>query len=561
MARITNKKVIFFVTSPRTPNKLLDEVKLLVENFSGRRWNVESQKEFYLKLASQDFYGGTPTGDLAFKARDRINRAPKALGLVDLQPSIKLTDTGQKYLYGKRSEETFLKQLLKFQLHSPFHIDNNELINVKPYLELTRLIYDLNGLSKLEIGLFVMQLTDYKEYETIKQKIIDFRGELKTIRDRKISYNSFVVETFNTELRKLFKDEIESNEISTRESDKKSLTKFLTTKRQNHLDYADASIRYLRATGLFSLDPFRNKIYVSKDKVADVEYIYSNIDRAPYVFTDENDYKQYLYSSTNVKLLVDNEQMLLEKIAVMDRALADSIAGSDIEAIKDAYDELQRNKIEEITQQEVSKLQSYDAFSDVMDIYNKIDKKEIVDPPLFLEWNTWRAFTMLDDGNIKGNFKVDDDGLPLYTAPGNTADIECKYSNFNMIVEVTMSSGQRQYEMEGEPVARHLGNTKKLGDKDAYCIFIAPTLSDATLAHYFILHKTSVAHYGGKSKIIPLSLDTFRVMLNNAYQAKKKPNAEDMKRFLEKASNHADTASDEAEWLSSINNEARLAFV
>jgi hypothetical protein len=130
-----------------------------------------------------------------------------------------------------------------------------------------------------------------------------------------------------------------------------------------------------------------------------------------------------------------------------------------------------------------------------------------------------------------------------------------------MIVEVTMSSGQRQYEMEGEPVARHLGNTKKLGDKDAYCIFIAPTLSDATLAHYFILHKTSVAHYGGKSKIIPLSLDTFRVMLNNAYQAKKKPNAEDMKRFLEKASNHADTASDEAEWLSSINNEARLAFV
>ena len=41
------------------------------------------------------------------------------------------------------------------------------------------------------------------------------------------------------------------------------------------------------------------------------------------------------------------------------------------------------------------------------------------------EYNTWRAMTMLDGGNIKGNFKFDDIGQPLSTASGNMPDIEC----------------------------------------------------------------------------------------------------------------------------------------
>ena len=77
MANITSKKTIFFVTSPRSPYKLIDEIKFLVENFSGKVWNSEIQKEFYLKLSEQPFFEGTKTGDIAFKARDSINRPPK----------------------------------------------------------------------------------------------------------------------------------------------------------------------------------------------------------------------------------------------------------------------------------------------------------------------------------------------------------------------------------------------------------------------------------------------------------------------------------------------------
>src|SRR6185436_4756226 len=170
MANITGKKTIFFVTSPRSPHKLIDEVKFLTENFTDRKWNDETQKEFYTELSKQSFFEGSPTGDIAFKARDRINRAPKSLGLVDLKPTIQLTDAGKIYIYEDRKEEIFLRQLLKFQLPSPYHIDKDNSFAVKPYLELMRLVYDLGGLSKNEIALFVVQLTNFNKYEEIKNK-------------------------------------------------------------------------------------------------------------------------------------------------------------------------------------------------------------------------------------------------------------------------------------------------------------------------------------------------------------------------------------------------------
>lgn len=54
--------------------------------------------------------------------------------------------------------------------------------------------------------------------------------------------------------------------------------------------------------------------------------------------------------------------------------------------------------------------------------------------------------TMLDGGNIKANLKFDDFGNPMSTAQGNMADIVCDYEDFGLTVEVTMQSGQKQYE-------------------------------------------------------------------------------------------------------------------
>ena len=94
---------------------MIPEIKLLTETLDGSTWNHQSQKEFMLNLVKQDFFNST--SDLKnpdFSARDRINRAPKALGFVDLKPYVRLTEPGKLFIYGKRPEEIFLRQLLKF---------------------------------------------------------------------------------------------------------------------------------------------------------------------------------------------------------------------------------------------------------------------------------------------------------------------------------------------------------------------------------------------------------------------------------------------------------------
>lgn len=80
-------KTLFFTTSPRTPLKMIPEIKVLYEYFEGKEWNPSTQVEFIKKLADgSDFDGKGSDKDMAFSARDRINRAPKALGFVDLKP-------------------------------------------------------------------------------------------------------------------------------------------------------------------------------------------------------------------------------------------------------------------------------------------------------------------------------------------------------------------------------------------------------------------------------------------------------------------------------------------
>ena len=68
--------------------------------------------------------------------------------------------------------------------------------------------------------------------------------------------------------------------------------------------------------------------------------------------------------------------------------------------------------------------------------------------------------------------------------------------DYMLIVEVTMASGQKQYDMEGEPVSRHLGKMKKTSGKPCYCLFIAPTINEACIAHFYTLHRTNISYYG-----------------------------------------------------------------
>ena len=109
MSKSIDSRVLFITTSPRTPEKMIPEIDLLCKNFEGQEWNSETQTKFMLLLKEENFFHGSGNNDPAFSARDRINRAPKALGFVFLEPKIKLSDAGQSLINSKRKEDVFLR--------------------------------------------------------------------------------------------------------------------------------------------------------------------------------------------------------------------------------------------------------------------------------------------------------------------------------------------------------------------------------------------------------------------------------------------------------------------
>lgn len=555
MSKRLNGKTLFFTTSPRSPLKMIPEISLLADNFSGKIWNKNTQIAFIELLAKDpNFEGEGFNGDLAFSARDRINRAPKSLGFINLNPNIQLTEVGKLFVLNKRKEEILLRQLLKFQLPSPYHIQcENNTFWVKPYLEILRLIKQLEAITFDEMCIFAMQLTDFHKFDLIVNKILAFRNEKEhNAGNYKRFYRSIVIR----ELREIYAEEIANNRLETRESADNTLQKFINTKRSNLRDYTDACFRYLRATGLVAISHKGRSISIMPDKIADVDYILSNIDRTPVFVENMAAYKNYLFNSCVPKLHTDNKDNLIDYILRHSEKTRNQVECLDIEQLKDLRDDIIDENKNSIVQAQIKKLKSYSLYNEVIDTYNEIISDELYDIPLMSEWNTWRAMTMLDGGCITGNFKIDDAGQPLSTASGNVADIVCDYGEFGLTVEVTMQNGQRQYETEGEPVARHLAKYKKTANKEAFCLFIAPQINEACVAHFYTLTKTNISYYGGKSIIVPLPLEVFMKMVENSYSAKFVPTPEHIKGLFDFAKKSAEKSMDEKQWFNAVQEKA-----
>lgn len=540
-------KTLFFTTSPRTPLKMSPEIQILHNNFEGKKWNTNTQVEFIKKLAEgSDFDGKGSEKDMAFSARDRINRAPKALGFVDLKPCIKLTEAGENFISGKRTEEVLLRQLLKFQLPSPYHKEPEEfkgIFCVKPYLEIFRLIYELGTISFDELMIFGMQLTHYNKFDSIVAEIKTFR-RMKLY--AKMSYKMFRGKYLKEQVERIYADDINDGNTKTRESRDKSIDKFVTTKSRNLRDYADACFRYLRATGMVEISQRGHSISIMPEKRKEVEFFLSMVDRKPVYIDDEANYKKYLFDGSIPELYSDNRLRLIEQVQEV-TGKRSGLEEQTTNELKDILENAIANKKKKIISKQIKELKEYKNYADVMDTFDDIKNNVLYDAPLMLEWNTWRAMTMLDGGEIKANLKLDDKGQPMSTAAGNMSDIVCDYRDFGLAVEVTMQSGQKQYETEGEPVSRHLAKLKKETGKDAYCLFIAPKINESCIAYFYALHTMNIAFYGGKSVIVPLELDVFINMVEQSYKAGYVPNPQQVKSIFKYSLEQAKKSADENE--------------
>lgn len=553
MARI-DSKVIFVTTSPRTPAKMIPEIGLLNAHFAGQRWNTETQRAFMELLREENFFNGEGANDPAFSARDRINRAPKALGFVILSPTIQLTPAGEELVNSRRKDEIFLRQLLKFQVPSPFHkpTANSAEFWVKPYLELFRLIRHFGSLKFDELKMFGLQLVDYREFDTIVEKINQFRIAKA---QNEGNYKRFRSEYFDRELREIYSVDISSGNTKTRETNDASIANFLSTKASNMRDYADACVRYLRATGLVNISHIGKSLSIVPEKIQEVDYFLQHTEREPCFIDNEGQYVAYLGNPLIPTLLTDNRELLEQKIRAEFPQLEFS-AIATLQELKNLFADQLENRKEQIITEQVAAIKDYRLFEDISTTFDQILDNSLYDTPLMLEWNTWRAMTMLDGGDIKANLKFDDFGNPMSTAQGNMADIVCDYGDFGLTVEVTMQGGQRQYETEGEPVTRHLAKYKRETEKPAYCLFIAPNINDACKAHFYALHKMNIQYYGGTSTIVPLPLSVFIKMVQDSHNANYVPDPRHVQRFFERSNELANSTDNEVDWYNGITEEA-----
>lgn len=530
------------------------EIELLYTHFEGQKWNKETQIAFMQLLKDENFFNGSGANDPAFSARDRINRAPKSLGFVLLSPNIVLTPAGNTLISSKRKEEIILRQMIKFQLPSPYHksVGNSVDFWVKPYLELFRLIRQFGSLKFDELMLFGLQLVDYRQFDNIVSKIEIFRREKAQYQG---NYKKFRSKYLEAELKRIYSNEIESGNTKTRENNDSSISKFIKTKASNMRDYTDACFRYLRATGMVNISHIGKSISIVPEKNQEVDYFLKHTDREPCFIDDENLYAEYLGSTTIPTLLTDNRELLVNKIQTEFPQISINNTFT-LQQLKDILDTELENRKEQIITEQVSAIKDYRQFENINDTFYQILTNSLYDTPLMLEWNTWRAMTMLDGGNIKANLKFDDFGKPMSTAQGNMADIVCDYGDFGLTVEVTMQGGQRQYETEGEPVTRHLAKLKKETNKPAYCLFIAPNINEACIAYFYALHKMNINYYGGISTIIPLPLSIFVKMVEDSHNAVYIPEPKHIQRFFERSNELANTTNNEIEWFHGIIQEA-----
>ena len=138
--------------------------------------------------------------------------------------------------------------------------------------------------------------------------------------------------------------------------------------------------------------------------------------------------------------------------------------------------------------------------------------------PAYFEWILWRAFLAINSLVNKPyearRFKIDQDFLPVGTAPGNGPDLIFEFHDFVIVVEVTLTDNSRQEAAEGEPVRRHVADlVSRYGaqsGKPVYGLFIANRIDSNTAETFRIGVWYTRTDDKMRLDIVPLTLVQFK---------------------------------------------------
>lgn len=541
-AKTSKSRAWFFPTSPRSPYKLQGELKLL-KQLEGEIWNADSQIKFAKLLQDYpDFDGNISAKDPAFSGRDRATRTPRLLGFVHFPKKgrkglLNFTDVGNAFLDASDEEQVliFQRQLSKVQFKSPLHdYGGFEEMSVKPMPVMIKLLLELGNMSKVEVALFGVTLIDHQKFDLHLNTIKEYRSRIAKLnsRERKIFREKFA----NSWVMKIYEADINAGHTKLREGGKD----FIKTKISTLKDYADSTIRYLRATGLFTVSPHGQRLMLLTANIDDAKFILSNygIGLSTYTNLDFDTYIDSYLGNPSLPLIrkddptlqIEDLNKMVSELAKVDSAEATNYQQS-YNAAKSRVEKLQIiGRLENVlgTMQIINEAKwirrnQTSSLTDIKDVYNAITSRqsEVLDRPLMYEWNTWRAMVLINDAkNIQGNYTTDPDGNPVSTAGGSKPDIQIEYDTFHLIVEVTLSSGKKQFEMEGEPISRHLGTLQKVvienGDtRPVFGIFVAETLNETVISHLLTQARYKSQVYKGSIRILPMTRLSFEAFMES----------------------------------------------
>lgn len=293
-------------------------------------------------------------------------------------------------------------------------------------------------------------------------------------------------------------------------------------------DYADLSIRYLKATGLFvaagrngmAMSPIKRTLWgllaEEADEPEEDRAHLSGLWRGAALPTDD---------LLATKAAVEE---LLRELRSRGEAVVEPHEGAE-------QGELERHRLE--LEEHLRRLLETQYAEDQANRHEEIaawlmaiasrrggklpDGQPITVPrgehPAYLEWAVWRAFLAIDSlSNAPWEarrFEVDQDFLPVHCAPAGGPDMVLEFDAFTIVVEVTLTSSSRQEAAEGEPVRRHVAKIANDKDKPVYGLFIAITI-DSNTAHTFRLGDWYLPDDTKQSlQIVPLRLTDFTKIL------------------------------------------------
>lgn len=515
----------------------------------------------------------------AMRGRTAVSNITK-MGLAIAKESmgtVKITELGKKFLDGEIDlVNVFFRYFMKWQLPNP--IDKGyKNFNIVPFTAVMHVINKVNiewrnlgnnpvGVSKEEFSLFLTTLIDYRDISDRVSQIIEFRKE-KRSRDRNEAQR-YVERRFEETAIEVFK--LNPNE-----------QKKVETKVNNLHDYGDSAIRYFRQTKLFYYRGNGRYVDLAPTRTVEIKRILENFDGRALSFKSAEDYLTYMANIDEPALPWENLEDLksvYNNLLVQARLLQNDIKN---QYRNQALHDFELSKVEMSSindyNQEITKLrgiiktlnndlailkernlENIDLYIEKLTELATRKRKISGQDPLNLEYYTTLSLMAIDDAKeISPNYSVGDDNLPLFTAAGNNPDIECRYSSFGMICEVTLLRGRDQWFNEGQPIMRHLRefeNRDQNKSLDNYCLFLAPNIHRDTLNTFWMSVK--LGYEGRIQKIVPLTIQQYVNVLKKVKELNTKGiriNHKDLQSLLSNIYNKSNAAgNDSTAWLSSI---------